>query len=165
MEVRTVAGFLSYYEGVREGTNRILRVIPPDRMDWSYMPGKFTIADIIRHIAAIERYLFAQKLLDDTVTYKGCGKELADGYENVLAYFNRMHEESMKIFGSLSDEDLTRKITTMNGKETEKGKFLRALIIHESHHRGALSIYLNMLHISVPPVFGVTSEQIIQISK
>ncbi|MES2779390.1 MAG: hypothetical protein V4651_05775, partial [Bacteroidota bacterium] len=43
--------------------------------------------------------------------------------------------------------------------------FLRALVVHEVHHRGALCIYLNMLDVTTPPILGFTEEQVIQVSQ
>ena len=42
------------------------------------------------------------------------------------------------------------------------GSFLRALIIHEIHHCGALCIYLNLLDITTPSIFGLTEKQVIE---
>ena len=161
MEIKTIESFLNYFNKVREGTNRIIQVIPPDKMNWTYKPGKFTMADIIRHIAAIERNVFAELVAGNTPSYKGCGKELADGYDEVLLYFDEMHKQSLQIFNSLNDEDLNRKIATLSNAETKIGSFLRALIIHEVHHCGALCIYLNLLDIATPSIFGLTEKQVI----
>jgi uncharacterized damage-inducible protein DinB len=165
MEIKTIASFLDYFEKIREGTNRIIQVIPKDKMDWTYKSGKFTIADLVRHIAAIERNVFAQLVNGNTSSYKGCGKELADGYDDVIFYFNEMHRQSIIIFNSISDEDLNKKITTLSGVDAKIGNFLRALIIHEIHHCGALCIYLNLLDVKTPSIFGLTEEQVIQKSK
>ena len=97
MEITNIKSFLEYYEKIRQRTNRLIAVIPPEYMDWSYKPGKFTIADQIRHIAAIERYMFAETILGNPCTYNGCGKELADGYDNVIHYFSEKHEEALAI--------------------------------------------------------------------
>lgn len=164
MEIKTIEGFLDYYQRTKDATRRLIRVIPPDKMDFAYLSGKFTVADLIRHIAAIERHVFAEIALGNRPAYKGCGPELADGYDEVVAYYNRMSEESAAIFNALTSEDLVRKVTTMNGTETELGSFLRALFVHEIHHRGALYIYLNMIGVETPPVFGITEEQVKQFS-
>lgn len=162
MEIKTVESFLNYFEKVREGTNRIIHVIPKDKMNWTYKSGKFTIADIIRHIAAIERNVFAEIVSGNIPSYQGCGKELADGYDEVLYYFNEMHKQSLQIFNSLSDEDLNKKITTLSNDQTKIGSFLRALVIHEIHHCGALCIYLNLLDVATPSIFGLTEKQVIE---
>jgi uncharacterized damage-inducible protein DinB len=165
METKTIDSFLSIYKRTREITKRVIAVIPPDQLDWSYMPGKFTIADLIRHIAAIERNVFAQVLSGGPPTYKGCGKELADGFDNIMVYFNEMHEQSIEIIKSLSSHDLTKKIKSLNGKEVEVETFLRALVTHEVHHRGALCIYLNMLGVRTPPILGFSEQEVLQLSK
>lgn len=165
MEITNIQSFLDYYEKIRQRTNRLIAVIPPEYMDWAYKPGKFTIADHIRHIAATERYMFAETILGNPCTYNGCGKELADGYDAVLLYFNERHEESLAVFRGLSDEDLQRKCITPGNISIAVWKWLRAMTEHEIHHRAQLYIYLNLLDIKTPPMFGLSSEDIIQNSK
>ena len=165
MEITNIQSFLDYYEKIRQRTNRLIAVIPPEYMDWAYKSGKFTMADHIRHIAATERYMFAETILGNPCTYNGCGKELADGYDAVLLYFNERHEESLAVFRDLSDEDLQRKCITPGIISIAVWKWLRAMTEHEIHHRAQLYIYLNLLDIKTPPMFGLSSEDIIQNSK
>jgi len=160
MEITSVKLFLAYYAKIRERTNNLIKLIPPEHLDFTYMPGKFTIADQIRHIATIERYMFAENVAGRKSAYPGCGKELADGYENILNYFNRLHQESLEIFSNLSDEDLKRKCMTPGNTEISVWKWLRAMVEHEIHHRGQLYLYLNLLNIKTPPMFGLTSEEV-----
>lgn len=157
--------FLAYFEKTRQATVRIIQSIPPDQMDWSYLPGKFTFGDLIRHIAAIERNVFAEVAMGKQPTYQGCGKELADGYELTLVYFEQMHLESVEIFKTLSDHNLKQKVKSLDGTDVELGNFLRALIVHEIHHRAAMCIYLNLLGVQSPPVLGLTEEQVKLISR
>jgi len=119
-------------------TLRVVRCIPPDKFDWTYQEGKFTFADLIRHIAAIERYMYAETVQMKPSRYPGHGKELADGPENVLAFMNRLHAESVGIFGRLSDEDLTKRCLTPAGAAIGIGKWLRALVEHYSAHPDAI---------------------------
>jgi uncharacterized damage-inducible protein DinB len=160
MEVSSVSSFLEYYGKIRQRTHRVLRSIPPDKFDWTYRAGKFTFADLIRHIATIERYLYAETVQMKPSRYPGHGKELADGPENVLAFMNRLHAESMEIFGRLSDEDLKKRCVTPAGAAIEIGKWLRALVEHEIHHRGQIYVYLGVLGAGAPPLVGLTSEEV-----
>ena len=160
MEIKSIPSFLEYYQRIRERTNRIIQIIPHDKLDWTYKANKFTIADIIRHIAGIERYMYAENVLGNPSSYKGCGKDIADGYEQVLNYFNTMHQESIAIFQSLSDSDLQRKCKTPAGIEITIWKWLRAMVEHEIHHRGQLYIYLNLLDVPTKPIFGLTAEEV-----
>jgi uncharacterized damage-inducible protein DinB len=160
MEIRTIEPFLDYFERIRGRTLRVVECIPPERIDWTYKQGKFTFADIIRHLAAIERYMYAENVRGRTSLYPGHGPELADGYQDVLDYMNRMHSEAMEIFRSLSDDDLKRKCMTPGGAEIAVWKWLRAMIEHEIHHRGQLYLYLGLLGLPTPPIYGLTSEEV-----
>jgi uncharacterized damage-inducible protein DinB len=97
--------------------------------------------------------------------YPGHGRELADGYEAVLEFFDKMHAESIEIFGKLTDEDLQKKCLTPGGAAISVWKWLRAMIEHEIHHRGQLYLYLGMIDVTTPPIYGLTSEQVFERSE
>lgn len=160
MEIGSVSSFLDYYARLRERTNKLVAVIPPQYMDWAYKPGKYTIADMLRHIAAMERFMFAENVADRPSIYKGCGKELADGYNAVIRLFNELHEQSLNIFRALTPDDLQRKCFTPAGTSITTWKWLRAMTEHEIHHRGELYIYLNLLGVQTPPMFGLSAEEV-----
>lgn len=151
---------VSYFDRIRERTMRMVAVVPPDRIDWTYKEGKFTFGDIMRHLASIERWMFTENALLRPSRYPGHGRDLADGYDNVVAYMQRMHAESMSLLSSLTDADLERKTVTPGGAELKVAKWLRAMIEHESHHRGQLYLYCGMLDIPTPPIFGLTEEEV-----
>ncbi len=160
MEIRTIEPFLDYFERIRERTLRVIECIPPDRFDWTYREGKFTFADIIRHLAAIERYMYAENVRLLPSLYPGHGPELANGHREVLEFMQRTHLEAMEIFRGLSDDDLLRKCRTPGGAEIATWKWLRAMVEHEVHHRGQLYLYLGLLNVPTPPIYGLTSEEV-----
>ena len=160
LEIQTIQPFLQYFSNVRERTLRVARCIPPDKIDWTYAPNKFTFGDLLRHLAVSERHMFAENIQGHPSRYTTHGKELADGYENVLAFMNRLHQESLEIFSKLTDEDLRRKCQTPGGAEITTWKWLRSLTEHEIHHRGQLYLCLALLDVPTPPLYGLTSEQV-----
>ena len=160
MEIRTIQPFLQYFGNVRERTMRVARCIPGDKLDWSYAPEKFTLGDLLRHIAVVERYMWAETVSGRPSRYTTHGKELADGLENVLALMEKLHGESMDIFTKLTDEELQRKCKTPDNAEITKWKWLRLMVEHEIHHRGQIYLYLAMLGVPTPPLYGLTSEQV-----
>jgi hypothetical protein len=81
LEERSAASFLSYLGKVRERTARVVARIPEERLEWTYRPGKFTLGDIVRHLAGIERYMFAENVRGNPSRYPGHGRELAEGPE------------------------------------------------------------------------------------
>src|SRR5215217_606613 len=138
MEISTIGPFVDYFERVRERTLRVIKCIPDDKLEWTYKVGKFTFGDLIRHLAAIERYMYAENVQLRPSRYPGHGKELADGYDNVIMFLNTMHEQSVAIFRGLSDADLKKKCVTPGDAPITVWKWLRAMVEHEIHHRGQL---------------------------
>jgi uncharacterized damage-inducible protein DinB len=160
MEIQTIQPFLHYWNNVRERTMRVARCIPPDKIDWTYADGRFTLADLLRHLAVAERYMWAENVQGRPARYNTHGKELADGYGNVMAFVERLHSESIEIFGRLSAEDLLRKCKTPDNAPITTWKWLRLMPEHEIHHRGQIYLYLAMLGIKTPPLYGLTSEEV-----
>jgi uncharacterized damage-inducible protein DinB len=160
MEIHTVPAFLDYYEKIRQRTLRVVRCVPSDKIEWRPAPGKFSIGDLIRHIAAIERYLYAENVKGKPSRYGGHGIEVANGYEAILKFLESTHQESMEIFASLTNEDLQKKCTNPDGTSITIWKWLRAMVEHEVHHRGQIYLYLAMLNVATPPLFGLTSEEV-----
>ena len=160
MEITTIAPFLKYFDNVRERTMRVARCVPPDHVDWTCAPGKFTLGDLLRHIAVVEGHVFAETVQNRPSRYVSHGSELAENYESILSLMQHLHAESMEIFATLTDEDLQRTCTTPSGGEIQISKWLRAMVEHEVHHRGQIYLYLGMLGVPTPPLYGLTSEEV-----
>ena len=161
MEIRSVKQFLEYWDNVRGRTRRVVACIPPDQLEWAPRAGAFSFGDLVRHLATIERFMYAETVAGRPSRYPGCGRELADGYDAVLAYLERLDAEAKSIIAELSDADLERKCHTPAGIPITTWKWLRAMIEHEVHHRGQIYLMLGMLGVTTPPLFGLTSEEVL----
>ena len=164
MEFTNPESFFNYYSKVKKRTRRLFEIIPPDKIEWTYQEGKFTIGDLIRHIANIERFLYAETVAQRPSLYDGCGEEYAKGYDEVIKFYDKQYTDSIEIFSQLSQEDYFKKCKTPASYEITTWKWLRLMVEHEIHHRGQLYVYLGMLGIEVPPIYGLTSEQVIELS-
>ncbi len=165
MTIESTESFLEYYEKVRDRTRRVVLCIPSDKIDWTYQSGKFTLGDIVRHIAAIERWMFVENFLGRPSQYSGCSSNLAKSFPEIVAYFDSNHEESVKLIRTLSVDDLKKKCTTPGGASLSVWKWMRLMVEHEIHHRGQIYLYLGMLGVNTPPIYGLTSEQVAEKSK
>ena len=160
MEIQSAESFLKYYETVRERTMRVVRCTPPDKIEWTCRDGAFTIGDLMRHLAAVERYVFAENVLGKPSCYRGCGRDLADGLDDVLGFMDRLHQESVEVFARLTAEDLHKKGVTPDGHPIATWKLLRAMVEHEIHHRGQIYVYLGVLGVTTPPLYTLREHQL-----
>ena len=165
MQFSSAEIFTEYYGKVRARTKRLIDVVPgrsvrldPHRRQVSRSPT------FIRHLAAIERFMYAENVQGKPSRYRGCGKDLADGPTAVVDFFDTCHRESMEIFEKLTPDALVEKCTTPAGTPITTWKWLRLLPEHEIHHRGQLYTYLAFLGIATPPIYGMTSEEVAEAS-
>jgi len=160
VEIPPIEPFLAYFESIRGRTLRVAAAIPPERIEWRHREGAFSFGDLLRHLGAIERYMFTENACGRPSRYPGHGRELADGYEETTAFLARMHAESVGLLRELTPEDLARPCTTPGGAAIAAWKWLRAMLEHEAHHRGQIYLMLGMLGVRTPPLYGLTEEEV-----
>ena len=109
--------------------------------------------------------MYAENVHGRPTRYPGHARELADGLDAVIAYHDRNHEEAMALFRDLSPQQWTGRSTTPGGTSITTWKWARAMVEHEAHHRGQLYLMFGLLGITTPPIFGLTEEQVHEVSK
>jgi uncharacterized damage-inducible protein DinB len=152
--------FVPYFKGFRKRTDRLLPLIPPDKLEWRPEGGAMSFGDLLRHIAGTERWMWAENVAGRPARFPGHDESLASGYDATCAYFTRLHQESVAIFEALTAEDYQRSVETPGAVALPAWKWLRAMLEHEAHHRGQLYLMLRMIGVATPPIFGLTAEQV-----
>jgi uncharacterized damage-inducible protein DinB len=160
MEIVRVQPFLQYLDRVHERTRRVIACVRDEDLEWHAAPDRLTAGDLIRHLAGIERFMYAENVHGRPARYPGHGRELADGLRATVDYYDRLHAESRALFAQLTDERLAEHCETPAGTPITVGKWLRAMIEHEAHHRGQLYFILGLRGVSTPPIYGLTSEEV-----
>ncbi|MCX6549012.1 MAG: DinB family protein [Holophagaceae bacterium] len=159
------ASFLSYWRNARLRTVRVLDALTAEDLEWAPAPGAFTFGDLFRHLAGLERFMWAENVQGHPSRYPGHGQELASGVEGVRTYLDHCHREALVAFSGLSDADLLAPCRNPSGSEMATWKWLRAMIEHEAHHRGQLYLMASLRGRTVAPLFGLTEEQLTAASR
>ena len=73
MEINNLDEFLKYYSRLRERTLRLIGCIPSDKIEWKYDQERWSLGYLVMHIAAIERYMYAENVMNRPSRYAGCG--------------------------------------------------------------------------------------------
>jgi uncharacterized damage-inducible protein DinB len=160
MEITRVAPFLEYLDRVHERTRRIAVLVNDDALEWKAGPDRLTPGEMIRHLAGIERYMYGETVNGRPSTYPGHSSDIAPGAAATMSYYDRLHAEARDLFSQLTDTRLAEKCLTPAGTPITVGKWLRAMIEHEAHHRGQLYFILGLRGIATPPIYGLTAEQV-----
>jgi uncharacterized damage-inducible protein DinB len=161
VEIRDKGTFLDYLASFHGRTRRVLMCVPPDDLEWAPAPGKFSFGDMARHLAGIERHMYAETVRGKPSRYSGHGRDLAGGFDDTIAYYDRLHEESKELFASLDEQTLAGKCMTPAGTPITTWKWLRAMFEHEAHHRGQIYMMLALRGVKTPPLYGLTEEEVV----
>ncbi|MEZ4686299.1 MAG: hypothetical protein R3B47_09595 [Bacteroidia bacterium] len=110
MRISSVDEFISYYDRIKARTIRLFDYIPEEQIEWTYQEGKFTLGDLIRHNACIERFMYAETIRGKPSSYAGCGESYAKGLNGVIDFYKQLYQESRTIFLGLDEDGLNKKM-------------------------------------------------------
>jgi uncharacterized damage-inducible protein DinB len=164
MEITQVRPFLDYLDRIHDRTRRLIDCVRDEDLEWRAAPGRFTAGELVRHLAGMERYMYAETVHGRPMRYPGHDASLAEGLDATKQYYDRLTAESREVFAELSDERLSEKCLTPPGTPITVSKWLRAMVEHEAHHRGQIYFILGMRGVQTPPIFGLTVEQLMTFS-
>lgn len=161
--LQSVKGFIGYYEGIRRRTLHFIDAIPPDRIDWLPVAGEFTFGDLIRHLAATEA-MFVDAVVNGKWKYAGHRSVLKQEREDAVALLQAAHREAMDQLGALSDAALIENRPSLGGTEVRAWRLLMAMVEHEVHHRSQIAMYLTLIEIKPPHIYGLGVEDVIALA-
>ncbi|MFO1446249.1 DinB family protein [Bacillus sp. Bva_UNVM-123] len=152
---RKVEDFLEDWTNSSAGTLNVMKAITNDKLDQSIVEGHNSLGWLAWHLVGAAGAFghFAG------LSIPGPSREQAaptDVQEIVEAYEKAM-EAYKNEAAKLTDEALLEEVSGFTGP-TARGKLLRALIDHQTHHRGQMTVLLRQAGLTVPGVMGPTKE-------
>jgi len=163
--IQSTTDFIKYFESVRRRTMNYVRIIPPDQLGWSPKEGEFTCADIIRHFIASEK-MFIRVAMEGRWKYEGHEADGEQRLDELIALLESTHVEAMKKLAQFPDQDLNqlRYGPKGEGHPLKAWRWLMAMVEHEIHHRSQLAVYLSLMNVQPPHIFGLGVEDLIALS-
>jgi uncharacterized damage-inducible protein DinB len=151
----------------REGatTRRLLERVPEGKFDWQPHLKSMTLKRLASHVAETPG-VFARMLTPDGIDFAGFKyvppevKTTAD----ILALHDKSVESARQFLTGLSDEKAQANwIFSRDGKEIMSAPriaWVRSLMLsHWIHHRGQLSVFLRMLEVAIPSIYGPSADE------
>ena len=163
--IQSTVDFIKYFESIHRRTMNNIHVVPADRLSWSPKEGEFTCADIIRHIMAAEK-MFVRVATEGRWKYEGHESEQEQSHDELIALLETVHNETMNKLGLFPDQELNepRFGPKAEGRPLKAWRWLMAMTEHEIHHRSQLAVYLSLIAVQPPHIFGLGLEDLIALS-
>jgi uncharacterized damage-inducible protein DinB len=159
-----IDGILDELSREAQTTRRALERIPTDKLAWKPHEKSKSLGDLAWHMASIPARIAAMAQVDDADALAFKAPPKPDSLDKLLDGFDHNIAQAKEQLGRLTDEDLGRKILFRAGEKTlahlPRLAFLRTVMLnHGYHHRGQLSVYLRLLNVPVPPIYGPTADE------
>ncbi len=147
-------------------TRAMLAALPEDQLGWQPHEKSMTLGRLAGHIA--ETPGWAKSMVQDEVLdFATVGDEYmpftATSIGELLAAFDQQVATFATLLEGRTDTNLEQVWAIHNGEQvllqTPRGQGLRTWVLHHIiHHRGQLSVYLRMLDVALPAVYGNTAD-------
>jgi uncharacterized damage-inducible protein DinB len=160
--------FLPEFDREMAITRKLLERIPDDKRTWKPHSKSYSLGDLGSHLANILNWVSTTL---DKDSYDMAGDEGGDQHEAgfassdaMLAAFDARVKEARTLIASKSDAHMMLPWSLKSGDQVlmsmPRAATLRAFILsHSIHHRGQLSVYLRMLDIPVPAIYGPSADE------
>lgn len=146
-------------------TRRLLERIPDDKLGWRPHEKSMTLGELAMHVVVL---LHAQAATIEHDEFDLAGPRPPstppESTASLLDAFDRYAGALREALAGASDESLHQTWTLRAGDRTlsqsPRHSVLRHMgLSHVAHHRGQLSVYLRMLDVPLPPMYGPTADE------
>lgn len=156
---------LSEFDRETAVTRRVLARVPDDRLSWGPHPRSMTLGRLATHVASLPGWLpqilnepmFDLAMLPETPVVDGTCAAILARFDAGVADARHALRESTD--ARLADTWTLRK----DGEVIITLPRIVALrtegLYHLTHHRGQLTVYLRLLDIPIPPIYGPTADE------
>jgi uncharacterized damage-inducible protein DinB len=162
--MKMIDGMLAELEQEAETTRRVLERIPQAHLTWKPHPKSMSLGQLALHVATVPG-MVAELAARDTIPEPPAfvQPEAATASELVPSLRESV-ARAKRLLGGFDDSRMNETWRLHDrGKEIlamPRAAVVRAIMLnHWYHHRGQLLVYLRLLDLPVPSVYGPTADE------
>ena len=154
---RTIADFENAWQMETAGTLKVLRALTDESLAQPIATGYSTLGGLAWHVTGVLGGMLRQGGLEVEGPARGTPQpssaaEIADAYEASA----RSVVEAVRT--AWTDESLA-KLVPFFGREIPAGVMLSIAILHQTHHRGQMTVLMRQAGLRVPGLYGPSKEE------
>jgi uncharacterized damage-inducible protein DinB len=147
-------------------TRRLLERLPEGKLGWAPHPKSFTLGRLAMHVATLPE--FTNSLLGDgfdiAAGLPDPSRSVPERASEIVERFDRVAGDAKGVLARLDDAKAMGAWSLSMGPKTlftmPRIAVVRNFILnHVIHHRGQLSVYLRLLDVPLPPIYGPTADE------
>jgi len=152
---------LTEFDTEMAATRRLLERVPGDRATWKPHDRSFPLGHLALLVAWMPGWI-ANTLTRDSLDLATWPQYTFETTESILATFDANVRAAHDAIAAIRDGDLERPWSLMRGGRVlftaPRGPMVRNHLSHLIHHRGQLTVYLRLLDVPLPQLYGPTAD-------
>ena len=143
-------------------TRRLLERVPGDRGAWKPHAKSFSLGHLAQLVARMPGWLVFT-MRETALDVSGGQPYSLEKTETLLAEFDRNVEQARETLAAARDDDYMAPWTLKAGDRVlftlPRLAVMRQNVNHLIHHRGQLSVYLRLVDVPLPSIYGPTADE------
>ncbi|HEX8117681.1 MAG TPA: DinB family protein [Pyrinomonadaceae bacterium] len=146
-------------------TRRILERVPEGSFDWKPHEKSMSLGRLAGHVAELPS-LIAPALTQPEMNFATGQYQpfVPSSTAELLERFDQTVGKALELLGGQTDESMNDEWRLGSGEQTffkgPRAAAVRVLALnHVVHHRGQLSVYLRLLDVAVPSIYGPSADE------
>ncbi len=161
---RIADSLLMEFEQEAETTRKVLERVPGDKLGWKPHEKSMSLGQLALHVANTPGDLGGMAQLDEVEIPDFGEIPTVETTEALTASYEASLKKGRDFLDGLDDARATSTWkATKNGQElmaVPRIAIVRSLMFnHWYHHRGQLSVYLRLLDVPVPSIYGPSADE------
>ena len=143
-------------------TRRLLERVPDDKGTWKPHEKSFPLGHLAQLISSMPGWI-TNALTEDKLDLARASGYSYEKTQSLLDSFDKNVKEARKAIQEANDSDLNEPWSLVMGDKVlmtaPRTVVARQDINHLVHHRGQLSVYLRLLDVPIPSIYGPTADE------
>jgi uncharacterized damage-inducible protein DinB len=146
-------------------TKKMLERVPLEKADWKPHEKSMSLGRLATHIAENFKWIADIKNIDDfDFAARPFKAHVAASQDELISIFQNNLDTAINNLSVMQDEDFDKHWVVRVGEkvmfDTPKKVAIRGWAFsHHIHHRGQLSVYLRLLDVPVPGMYGPSADE------
>ena len=156
------AGLTPEFDQEMGTTRRLLERVPSDRGQWKPHPKSFALGHLAQLVSWMPGWI-ANALEEDSLDLAGAAQYSFEPTPVLVAGFDKNVAAARAALARTTDDAFQKPWSLKHGARVlfsaPRAVIVRQHISHLVHHRGQLTVYLRLLDVPLPPIYGPTADE------
>lgn len=144
-------------------TRKLIERVPSDKGPWKPHAKSMALGHLAQLVATMPGWLTKMAHGVDIDLAPGGGGYSFQTTESLLEQFDTLVREAREALAGFKDSDYSLPWKLTMGDKVlvtdERGMSIRQTINHLCHHRGQLTVYLRLVDVPIPSIYGPTADE------